>query len=771
MDGSLRWVFLSSCRSILVAIAVAAVVLAVPGRSYALQEVGPLIEKLASADPTEAEKTRDALLARGGQVIVPLRKAIAESGDGRFRRRATAIVERLEVRMAAADLSTKWGDRWYAIRAEGHNHGWLRLKLQEIDGRFLLTDEFYVGDTQSMHMRNVLSVTAKIDDFLTIEQFSWIAERKNKEESFEIRAHVSGDKMVVTRNTFEKEEGEGEGEQEAPPNLTTDLAVMRLVTLLPESRGYPISVLSTFQKPKLLHAVIRFDGHETLWHGGRRIKTRRFKMSDPETADRTYWVSEKGELLKVHLYGKVELVLTNEKQAKDIDQPPEIDERPDLATLRRMRPPDEKIPAFPGAEGFGTRTRAGRGGKVIEVTSLADSGPGTLREALVDPSPRIIVFRVGGTVNLKESLYVSSPFVTVAGQTAPGGGITIKNEGIAITSHDVLIQHIRVRPGNKGRGDPENNDAVAVLGPQGEIDGAYNVVLDHISASWGEDETVSTWFGASDITISSCLISEALDKSRHPKGRHGAGLLIGDRSDRVTVHHTVLAHNDFRNPLISESGTVDFVGNVIYNWGRTCGQVTATEGIQTRINLVGNVFLAGPSSPPGMYELVVDQNLADQGQRLKIHAKDNRGPHRRGFEVDEFTLVSVGWDGKPLPRECRSVQQIQAPAVTRIHDMAKVLSRAGATVPERDEVDERVIRDIRKKTGRMINSPEEVGGYTPATSGQPPADSDHDGMPDEWELATGLDPKNAADGKADRDGDGYTNIEEYLHSFTMPDSP
>jgi len=103
--------------------------------------------------------------------------------------------------------------------------------------------------------------------------------------------------------------------------------------------------------------------------------------------------------------------------------------------------------------------------------------------------------------------------------------------------------------------------------------------------------------------------------------------------------------------------------------------------------------------------------------------------------------------------------------------MAKVLSRAGATVPERDEVDERVIRDIRKKTGRMINSPEEVGGYTPATSGQPPADSDHDGMPDEWELATGLDPKNAADGKADRDGDGYTNIEEYLHSFTMPDSP
>lgn len=225
------------------------------------------------------------------------------------------------------------------------------------------------------------------------------------------------------------------------------------------------------------------------------------------------------------------------------------------------------LPVFPGAEGFGTGTPAGRGGRLIEVTSLADKGPGMLRSALDDPDPRIIVFRVAGTVELEDPLFVSNPFVTVAGQTSPGGGICLKNFGLVITTHDVLIQHIRVRPGNKGRQNADTNDAIQVLGPHGDVSGAHHVVIDHVSASWGEDETISTWYGAHDVTISWSIISEALNRSRHRKGTHSAGLLVGDRSYNVSMHHNLLAHNDFRNPLISGGGTHDFVNNVVYDWG------------------------------------------------------------------------------------------------------------------------------------------------------------------------------------------------------------
>jgi len=150
------------------------------------------------------------------------------------------------------------------------------------------------------------------------------------------------------------------------------------------------------------------------------------------------------------------------------------------------------LPAFPGAEGFGTDTPAGRGGKVIEVTTLADDGPGSLRAALNDPEPRTIVFRTGGTIELKDQLFIAHPFVTVAGQTAPGGGICIKNAGLVVLTHDVLVQHIRIRPGNEGQVEPDDNDAIQILGKHGRAAGAHHVVLDHISASWSEDETVST---------------------------------------------------------------------------------------------------------------------------------------------------------------------------------------------------------------------------------------------------------------------------------------
>jgi len=426
--------------------------------------------------------------------------------------------------------------------------------------------------------------------------------------------------------------------------------------------------------------------------------------------------------------------------------------------------PQVGLPVFPGAEGFGTRTIAGRGGKMIEVTSLADDGLGTLRAAVNVPSPRIIVFRVSGIIELKSELQIPYPFVTIAGQTAPGGGVCISGAGITIMTHDVLIQHIRVRPGNKGPVDADINDAISILGKYaGGNDDAYNVVIDHVSASWGEDETVSTWYGAHDITISWCIISEALNRSRHRKKTHSAGVLIGDNSYNVSIHHNLLAHNDFRNPLISQGGTHDIVNNVIYNWGVIPGEVE-DYGSNSFINFVGNYFIAGPSTNSGPYEILFPQG------NPKIYVEDNIGPHRPDPNMDDWAIVGFGWGEKGVaPEKYRSHAKFETPPITTTgatEAREKVLAKAGATAPQRDAVDCRVVDEVKKGTGFIIDSPEDVGGYPNLAGGTPLADTDHDGMPDDWELEMKLNPGDASDGNGDLDGNGYTNIEEYIHSLS-----
>jgi pectate lyase len=438
-------------------------------------------------------------------------------------------------------------------------------------------------------------------------------------------------------------------------------------------------------------------------------------------------------------------------------------ETPKNPTTPREFMPQVGLPVFPGAEGFGTRTIAGRGGKVIEVTSLADDGAGTLRAAVNYPSARIIVFRVAGTIELKSELQINYPFVTIAGQTAPGGGICIKDAGISIITHDVLIQHIRVRPGNKGPVDADINDAVSILGSHGNSAGAYNVVLDHISASWSEDETVSTWYGAHDITISWSIISEALNRSRHHKKTHSAGLLIGDSSYNVSVHHNLLAHNDFRNPLISKGGSHDIVNNVIYNWGILPAEI-ADFGSNTFLNFVGNYFIAGPSTNPGPYEIFFSEG------NPKIYVRDNLGPHRPDPNMDEWAIVGFKWGDEGIaPLKHRSSTKFKTPQISTQSStevMKIVLAEAGATAPIRDTIDCRIVDDVKNRTGKIIDSPEQVGGYPDLTGGTPPVDFDHDGMSDEWERQMDLNPNDASDGNGDLDEDGYTNIEEYLHFQT-----
>jgi hypothetical protein len=291
-------------------------------------------------------------------------------------------------------------------------------------------------------------------------------------------------------------------------------------------------------------------------------------------------------------------------------------------------------------------------------------------------------------------------------------------------------------------------------------------VLDHLSASWGEDETVSTWFGAHDITLSWCIISEALNRSRHRKRTHSAGLLVGDSSYHVSIHHCVLAHNGFRNPLINGGGTHDVVNNVIYNWGEIPAEIVDNDS-NSFLNFVGNYFRPGPSTQSVPFDIVINS----EGGTPQIYVQGNIGAKRPMPAISEWALVTHGWGERPAPEKYRSHNRFPTPPVTTWTAEAgleKVLAGAGATRPQRDPVDQRVVGDVQNRTGRIIDSPKDVGGYPKLKGGTPPADSDHDGLPDDWERPRGLNPEDASDGNRDRDGDGYTNIEEYLQSLARP---
>jgi pectate lyase len=507
-------------------------------------------------------------------------------------------------------------------------------------------------------------------------------------------------------------------------------------------------ILLKFPGPVIIYGAMFFFPLMTMWIGVRSIRAQ-------QDLFRARVFVGFGTLLVVAFILVMVVPMISDALAPKPDKNPSVP--------RAVEPP-EGLPVFPGAEGFGTLTVAGRGGKVIEVTSLADDGPGTLRAAINDPEPRIIVFSVAGTIEVQSELQIGEPFVTIAGQTAPGGGICIKGAGITITTHDVLIQHLRVRPGNKGPVDADINDAVSILGRHGENEGAYNVVIDHISASWGEDETISTWYGAHDITISWSIISEALNRSRHRKETHSAGVLIGDSSYHVSIHHNLLAHNDFRNPLFIGGGTHAFVNNVIYNWGVLAGEIV-DEDANTFLNFIGNTYLPGPSSNRDLYEILFE------GGNPLIYVEDNFGPHRSEASMDDWALVGIGYGDVNAPQDSyRSFTRFPTyPISAEAAKLAleNVLMGAGATAPLRDVVDTRIVADVRNSTGKIIDSPEDVGGYPELSPGQPPEDSDHDGIPDNWELEKGLDPLDPSDGNGDLDQDGYTNIEEYLHFLAI----
>ncbi|PTX97749.1 pectate lyase [Opitutus sp. ER46] len=431
------------------------------------------------------------------------------------------------------------------------------------------------------------------------------------------------------------------------------------------------------------------------------------------------------------------------------------------ATLATAAPASAPaMPAFPGAEGFGAKTPGGRGGRVLFVTNLNDSGPGSLRAACEAAGPRIVVFRVSGTIALRKPITVREPFLTIAGQTAPGDGICLRDDTLMIATHDVVVRFLRSRLGSESGRESDCIDFVH---------GARNSIIDHCSATWSVDECLSLSGDVQDCTVQWCLIGESLNASTHHKGSHGFGSL-SRANGAISWHHNLWIHNNARNPRLGDNygkppfPTFDVRNNVIYNYGGT--GTGLTQG-NLRVNYVGNYIRRGPDSKAKTPISIGDKS------NLQFYIRDNvfegdaaRTADNRGFfqalELDGVRQVFLKDD--PFP----------AAAVTTwpaVEALQRVLADVGATRPKRDAVDARLVAHVRERTGRIIDSQADVGGWPELISLPAPKDSDQDGMPDDWEVAHGLDPAAAADGNGDRDQDGYTNIEEYLNSLAASAVP
>ena len=419
---------------------------------------------------------------------------------------------------------------------------------------------------------------------------------------------------------------------------------------------------------------------------------------------------------------------------------------------------DPFLPAFPGAEGYGAVTPGGRGGRVIAVTNLNDSGPGSLRAACEAEGPRIVVFKVAGTID--GDVRIDNDFITVAGQTAPGDGITIKGN-LGIGANDVIVRYLRVRTDRDG-------DAFG---------GRYhkNIIVDHVSASWGTDE-VMTLYHNSHVTIQNCIVSEAVGNGES----HKFAGIWGDNYS--TYHHNLIAHNESRNPrFASGAGHVDFRNNVIYNWGYN--SVYGGEKQQrgnpkfnfTIINMVANYYKPGPATRSNVRSRIVGPSTRDGASDLgqwyvsnnfvegspEVTADNWLGVESsRADVIENLRLGSEFRLAEPWPSMPIAQQSAQEAYET-------VLARAGASL-RRDSVDTRIIEEVRTGTAThgengIIRSVDDVGGWPELKGGSAPTDSDNDGMHDEWEKKHGLNPQDASDASADEDGDGYTNVEEYLN--------
>lgn len=425
--------------------------------------------------------------------------------------------------------------------------------------------------------------------------------------------------------------------------------------------------------------------------------------------------------------------------------------------------PSLQMVAFPGAEGAGRLSFGGRGGRVLKVTNLDDSGPGSLRAAIETPGSRTVVFDVSGTIALKTPLTIREPRITIAGQSAPGDGITLRNQSLVVEADDVIIRYIRSRLGDEGRAE---SDAIWVHS-------GHRIILDHVSASWSVDETLSVnnafrkpEDGFYDVTVQWSFITESLNKSLHVKGPHGYGSLIaGGFGTRISFHHNLWAHHSGRNPRPGnpaqpERDTVgafhDYRSNVFYNWGGEHAGYNADTGLAKRsivkYNFVDNTYLPGSASTGR-----IAFNESNELAQAYFAGNTMNGE----MPADPWSLTN-GKNGASW----RLSQPVNvAPVIPEAAPSAyeRVLASAGASLV-RDAVDLRIVAAVRDRGGGLIDSQKEVGGWPELKSLPPFLDGDSDGMPNHWERAHSLNLA-ADDSAGDADANGYSNLEDYLNSI------
>jgi len=464
--------------------------------------------------------------------------------------------------------------------------------------------------------------------------------------------------------------------------------------------------------------------------------------------------------------------------------------------------PQAKIPSFPGAWGGGMYSFGGRGGKVIVVNNLNDSGPGSFREAVEQGGPRIVVFNVAGIIKLKAAVSIRAPYITIAGNTAPGDGICIAGNTVQLDTHDVVVRHMRFRRGKTEAADRDDSFGGNPIG---------NIMIDHVSASWSLDENISMYrhmyrppggdkdlkLPTVNVTIQNSISSESLNIYHHAFGSTIGGL-------NSTFHHNLWACNTGRNPSVGMYGDFTFVNNVLFNYRHR----TVDGGDHKSLyNIINNYFKPGPGTPNGD---IAFRLLKPESERSKT-VVDNFGKAYVNGNIAEGNerVTKDNWDGGVQPDSRGPRAEVlakirtnapfaHAPLPIQPADRAyeTVLADAGATLPKRDAVDERIITQVRtgvippreiakgsqekakfygyaqKFTDELaeqvkkgfVTDPSEVGGW-PEYKGAPYKDSDSDGMPDDWEKAHGLNPNDASDAIGDLNSDGYTNIEDFINGL------
>jgi pectate lyase len=413
--------------------------------------------------------------------------------------------------------------------------------------------------------------------------------------------------------------------------------------------------------------------------------------------------------------------------------------------------------AFPGAEGAGRFSAGGRGGVVLHVTNLDDGGPGSLRAAIEAKGPRTVVFDVAGTIQLKRELKISNGQITIAGQTAPGGGITLRDQTLVVSADDVVIRFIRSRLGSESKVE---GDAIWVSGGR-------RIILDHVSASWSVDETLSASArydrpdqGFYDLTVQWSIIAESLAHSIHVKGDHGYGSLVrGGNGSKISFHHNLWANHIARMPRPGNyegpdkdpiGAFFDFRSNVFYNWGHGYSGYDADKAALAAYNFVDNAYVPGPNS---------EKNIAFKESNTLAKAYFAGNSMAGVIPADPWSLVEGVQEAGYRQTAPIDVAPVSPEPADKAY--ARILADAGASV-WRDPVDRRILDGVKTRTGKVIDNQADVGGWPALPTGKPAKDTDGDGMPDAWEKAHGLNPKMADGAVAAKGGSGWTNLELYL---------